>query len=70
MNRPHLENIPIIDLQKFKEYDQTIPNSISELYKKFKGCKPIYNILIKKKIDICTLIPKWRDKDYIFSQTD
>ena len=34
----------------------------------------IYNIFMiyinRKKVDICTSIPKWRDKGYFFSQTD
>ena len=30
----------------------------------------MYNVLIEKKVDISTSIPKWRDKGYIFSQTD
>ena len=49
---------------------QIIQNSILLLYKNYKGCKSTYNILIDKKVDICTSKPKWRDKGYIFSQTD
>ena len=70
MDRLHTVNISTPELQKFKEYGPIIPNNILLLYKNCKGCKPMYNVLIEKKVDICTSIPKWRDKGYIFSQTD
>ena len=40
------------ELQKIKEYGPIIPNNISLLYKNCKGCKPMYNMLIEKKVDI------------------
>ena len=48
-NRLHKVDIPIPELQNFKEYGLIIPNSISLLYKNCKGCKPMYNIFIEKK---------------------
>ena len=50
MDRLHKVNISTPELQKFKEYGPIIPNSILLLYKKCKGCKPVYNVLIEKRL--------------------
>ena len=50
MNRLHKVNIAIPELQMFNEYGSIIPNNISLLYKKIKGYKPMYNILIGKRL--------------------
>ena len=49
MNRLHKVNIPIPELQKFKDSGPINSSSISLIYKNCKGCKPMYNILIEKR---------------------
>lgn len=69
MIRLHTQDIHLPNLQNTIQYGPIIPNHILMFINTCKGCKPMYNLLLDKKREICTSISKWRDKGYNYLQT-
>lgn len=67
--RLHTQDIHLPNLQNTLQYGPIVPNHILLFINTCKGCKPMYNILLDKKREICTSISKWREKGYNYSQT-
>lgn len=51
-----------------KEYGPVIPNHILLFTSNCKGCKRMYNLLLDKKRETCTSIPKWRENGHNYAQ--